>query len=69
MVEAKYTGLHALRHFYASWCRYNRVDLKVLQTLMGHSSFEVTANTYSHIFPEETDNYDKLARAERTLLK
>jgi integrase len=55
----------ALQHFYASVCRRNRVDLKVLQTLMGHSSFEVTANTYAHIFPEETDIYAKLAKAER----
>jgi site-specific recombinase XerD len=46
-------------------CRRNRVDLKVLQTLMGYSSFEVTANTYAHIFPEETDIYAKLAKAER----
>jgi integrase len=26
VVKAKYTGLHALRHFYASWCINRRVD-------------------------------------------
>ena len=39
--KAKYTGLHALRHFYASWCINRCVDgglelpLKVVQTRMG----------------------------------
>jgi integrase len=42
--KAKYTGLHSLRHFYASWCINRRADgglelpLKVVQTRMGHSS-------------------------------
>jgi len=39
--KAKYTGLHSLRHFYASWCINRRVDgglelpLKVVQARMG----------------------------------
>src|SRR3984885_9703792 len=42
--RAKYTGLHALRHFYASWCINRRVDgglelpAKVVQERLGHSS-------------------------------
>jgi integrase len=45
--KAKYTGLHALRHFYASWCINRRVDggqelpLKVVQARMGHSSIQI----------------------------
>jgi integrase len=39
---AKYTGLHSLRQFYASWCINRRVDgglelpLKLVQNRMGH---------------------------------
>jgi integrase len=42
--EPKYTGLHALRHFYASWCinPTNRggqgLPPKVVQDRLGHSS-------------------------------
>jgi integrase len=55
--KAKFTGLHALRHFFASWCINRRVDgglelpLKVVQTRMGHSSIQMTADTYGHLFP------------------
>jgi integrase len=40
----KYTGLHALRHFFASWCINRRQDsgpelpLKVVQERLGHST-------------------------------
>src|SRR5262245_2237498 len=45
--EAKYPGLHALRHFYASWWINRRVDgglelpLKVVQTRLGHASIQI----------------------------
>ncbi|TCR04056.1 site-specific integrase [Neorhizobium sp. JUb45] len=56
ITEAKYTGLHALRHFYASWCINSPADgglglsAKVVQDRMGHSSIQVTLDTYSHLF-------------------
>jgi integrase len=71
--EAKYTGLHSLRHFYASWCINRRVDgglelpLKVVQARMGHSSIQITADRYGHLFPRGDDGAE-LAAAERTLL-
>src|SRR6516165_10419878 len=40
---AKYSGLHALRHFYASWCINRKADgglelpAKVVQERLGHS--------------------------------
>jgi integrase len=47
----KYPGLHALRHFYASWC-INRErdgglghDGKTVEERMGHSDISVTLNT------------------------
>src|SRR5262245_28285779 len=44
---AKYKGLHALRHFYASWCINRRIDgglelpLKVVQHRLGHSTIQM----------------------------
>jgi integrase len=55
--KTKYAGLHALRHFVASWCINRKVDgglqlpLKVVQTRMGHSTIQMTADTYGHLFP------------------
>lgn len=71
--RAKYTGLHALRHFYASWCINRRVDgglelpPKMVQERMGHSSITMTMDVYGHLFPS-TDDADALAAAERDLL-
>jgi integrase len=70
--EAKYTGLHALRHFYASWCINRRVDgglelpLKLVQTRLGHASIQMTADRYGHLFPRGDDGAE-LAAAERAL--
>ena len=58
---AKYKGLHALRHFYASWCINRRVDgglelpLKVVQARLGHASIQMTADIYGHLFPRGDD--------------
>src|SRR5262245_27273798 len=71
--EAKYKGLHALRHFYASWCINRRVDgglelpLKVVQARLGHASIQMTADTYGHLFPRGDDG-SELAAAERAFL-
>jgi len=70
---AKYTGLHSLRHFYASWCINRRVDgglelpLKVVQARMGHSSIQITADRYGHLFPRGDDGAE-LAAAEKAFL-
>jgi integrase len=73
ILKAKYKGLHALRHFYASWC-INRQEegglglpLKVVQERMGHSSVTMTADVYGHLFPRG-DDAAELARAESALL-
>jgi integrase len=71
--KAKYTGLHALRHFYASWCINRREDgglglpLKVVQHRMGHSSIQMTADIYGHLFPSGDDGAE-LEAAQRALL-
>ena len=73
-VAPKYTGLHALRHFYASWCINRKTDgglelpPKVVQHRLGHSSIMVTMDTYGHLFPRG-DDAAELAAAEAALLK
>jgi integrase len=72
--KAKYTGLHALRHFYASWCINRRADgglelpLKVVQARLGHATIAMTADTYGHLFPRADDRAE-LAAAERAFLE
>jgi integrase len=69
----KYTGLHALRHFYASWCINRRVDgglelpLKLIQARLGHASIQMTADRYGHLFPRGDDGAE-LAAAEKAFL-
>jgi integrase len=72
VVTAKYTGLHALRHFYASWCINQEADgglalpPKVVQERLGHASITITLDTYGHLFPRG-DDAAKLAQAESQL--
>ncbi|WP_262048475.1 tyrosine recombinase XerC [Bradyrhizobium sp. Bra78] len=65
----KYSGLHALRHFFASWCINRKVDgglelpLKVVSERLGHSNIAITADLYGHLFPRSDDSKE-LAAAE-----
>jgi integrase len=69
----KYTGLHSLRHFYASWCINRKEDgglglpLKTVQHRLGHASIQMTADVYGHLFPSGDDGVE-LAAAQRALL-
>jgi integrase len=71
--KAKYTGMHSLRHFYASWCINRRVDgglelpLKIVQARLGHASIQMTADRYGHLFPRGDDGTE-LAAAEQAFL-
>jgi integrase len=71
--RGKYAGLHAFRHFYASWCINRRVDGglelpgKVVQERLGHSSITMTMDVYGHLFPRGDDSAE-LAAGERALL-
>jgi integrase len=70
---AKYTGLHAFRHFYASWCINRRAEgglelpAKVVQERLGHSSITMTMDVYEHLFPRG-DDAAELEAAEKALL-
>jgi integrase len=69
----KYSGLHALRHFFASWCINRKTDgglelpAKVVQDRLGHSTIVMTLDRYGHLFPPGDDTAG-LAAAERILL-
>ena len=71
--KAKYSGLHSLRHFYASWCINRRADgglelpLKLVQSRLGHASITMTADRYGHLFPRGDDGAE-LAAAEKAFL-
>jgi integrase len=73
IMAAKYSGLHALRHFYASWLINRPEDgglglpPKVVQERMGHSSIQVTLDVYSHLFPRGDDG-SQMDRAASALL-
>lgn len=73
ILGAKYTGMHSLRHFFASWCINRREDgglalpPKVVQERLGHSSIIMTMDVYGHLFPSG-DGADELAEAERLLM-
>jgi len=73
IVVAKYTGLHALRHFFASWCINRKVDgglelpAKVVQERLGHASIAMTLDVYGHLFPRG-DDAAELAAGEKLLL-
>jgi integrase len=72
--EPKYSGLHALRHFFASWCINRKVDgghelpPKIVQKRLGHSTIAMTLDIYGHLFPRGDDTAE-LAAAERFLLQ
>jgi integrase len=65
--EAKY-GLHSLRHFFASWAIEQGFTPKRLQALLGHSSIQMTFDTYGHLFPSLEDDHAKFAAGEAGIL-
>jgi integrase len=65
--EPKY-GLHACRHFFASWIIERGFSPKRCQALLGHSSIQMTFDVYGHLFPSLEDDHAKLAEGEALLL-
>jgi integrase len=68
VMVAKY-GLHALRHFFASWAIEQGFSPKRLQVLLGHSSIQMTFDVYGHLFPSLEDDHDKFAKGELAVIK
>jgi integrase len=71
--SAKYSGFHALRHFFCSWCINPKASgglelpLKVVQARMGHAGIQITADRYGHLFPRGNDSAE-LQTAERAFM-
>jgi integrase len=72
VLEAKYYGLHSLRHFSASWMINRKADgglelaPKEVQTRLGHSSITMTMDVYGHLFPRASEEVE-LTEVERSL--
>lgn len=67
ILAPRYTGMHALRHWFASWC-INRKEEgglglppKTVQDRMGHSTIALTMDRYSHLFPSDDDGSELAA--------
>ncbi|SCB16617.1 tyrosine-type recombinase/integrase [Rhizobium hainanense] len=73
ILKAKYTGMHALRHFYASWLINRKEEgglglpAKMVQERLGHASIVMTMDVYGHLFPRSDDGTE-LAHAANILL-
>lgn len=73
IMRPKY-GIHALRHFFASWLINEKarggleVSLKRAQVLLGHSTMQMTADTYGHLLPATSDEAEEFSRGEKALL-
>jgi integrase len=68
----KYSGLHCLRHFFASWLVNPKpggleLPAKVVQERLGHSTIALTMDVYGHLFPGSDDTAE-LSAAARALL-
>ncbi len=63
--KLKHRCIHHLRHTYASNLIAMGVRPKTIQTMMGHSTFAMTMDTYGHLFKEGVDGVrDALAAWE-----
>ncbi len=61
-------GMHALRHFYASWLIDQGFRPDRVQDLLGHSSITMTFDVYRHLFPSPEDDHAKLAAGELAVI-
>jgi integrase len=61
-------GLHALRHAAASLFIEQGWSPKRVQAVMGHSSIQVTFDTYGHLFPAPQDDREAMRLLQARLL-
>jgi integrase len=61
-------SVNALRHFHASWLIDQGWSPKKVQKRMGHSSIQVTYDTYGHLFDRREADVAEVARLEHKLL-
>jgi integrase len=61
-------GLHALRHAAASLFIEQGFTPKRVQALMGHSTIQMTFDTYGHLFPSEKDDQVAMQQLQARLV-
>src|SRR5205085_915811 len=61
-------GLHALRHAAASLFISEGLSPKRVQSMMGHSTIQVTFDTYGHLFPSHAEDHMAMRRLQARLL-
>jgi integrase len=67
-LKPKY-GLHSLRHACASlWIEDARFSPKRIQALIGHSTIQMTFDTYGHLFPSQDTDQDAMAQLQARLV-
>ena len=54
-------GMHALRHFFASWAIEQGFSPKKVQALLGHATIAMTFDRYGHLFSSLEDDHAKFA--------
>lgn len=55
------TGPHSLRHTFASFLFAEKIDVKTISKILGHSNTQITINTYIHLIQEtEKEAVDKI---------
>lgn len=60
---------HTLRHTFATRCFENKMEPKVVQALLGHSSISITLNIYTHVLDNKMEEEIKkfgVAKTQRT---
>jgi integrase len=62
-------GMHALRHAAASLFIEQGFTAKRVQAMMGHSTIQMTFDTYGHLFPSAADDQAAMAQLEARLLQ
>jgi integrase len=66
-IHPKY-GLHSLRHAAASLFIEQGFSPKRVQALMGHSSIQMTFDTYGHLFPSKDDDAAAMQQLQARLV-
>jgi integrase len=61
-------GLHSLRHAAASLFIEMGWSAKRVQTVIGHSSIQMTFNVYGHLFPSPDDDREAMRRLQARLV-
>ncbi|MFN6119849.1 MAG: tyrosine-type recombinase/integrase [Actinomycetes bacterium] len=57
------SGMHCLRHFYASLLIRSGCSVKVVQARLGHSTAKETLDTYAHLWPDDEDRTREAVRS------